>query len=67
MSLLLESQCPELSLVARGKVRDVYQVNDEQFLFVATDRISAFDVVMSNGVPGKGKILTQLSMFGLIC
>ncbi|KAI8332800.1 phosphoribosylaminoimidazole-succinocarboxamide synthase [Chlamydoabsidia padenii] len=60
---LLESHCPELKLVARGKVRDLYEVDDKSLLFVATDRISAFDVIMKNSIPGKGKILTQLSLF----
>ena len=60
---LTRSECPDLHLLARGKVRDVYALDDESLLFVATDRISAFDVVMANGIPGKGKILTQLSLF----
>ena len=57
------SNCPKLKLIARGKVRDVYDVCDKHLLFVASDRISAFDVVMANGIPGKGKVLTQLSLF----
>ncbi|KAM9893776.1 hypothetical protein OXX79_009129, partial [Metschnikowia pulcherrima] len=52
-----------LPLVARGKVRDIYEVDSKTLLFVATDRISAYDVIMSNGIPAKGKILTQLSEF----
>ncbi len=52
-----------LLLIRRGKVRDVYQVNDKQLLLVATDRISAFDCVMPNAIPRKGAILTQLSAF----
>ncbi|MBA3708645.1 MAG: phosphoribosylaminoimidazolesuccinocarboxamide synthase [Planctomycetes bacterium] len=63
MHALVTSHCPDLKLLARGKVRDVYQVDDQHLLFVASDRISAFDVVMTNGIPGKGKILTQLSLF----
>jgi phosphoribosylaminoimidazole-succinocarboxamide synthase len=63
MSGLVASACPELRLLARGKVRDVYEVDERSLLFVATDRISAFDVVMKNGIPGKGKILNQLSLF----
>ena len=59
---LLESRIPELKLINRGKVRDVYDLGDA-LLFVATDRISAFDVVMPNGVPGKGRVLTQISLF----
>jgi len=53
---------PDL-LVKRGKVRDVYRAGGDRFLIVATDRISAFDVVLSPGVPDKGVVLTQLSNF----
>ncbi|KAK9711097.1 Bifunctional purine biosynthetic protein ade1 [Basidiobolus ranarum] len=63
MAALLNSECPDLKLLARGKVRDVYRVDEKTILFVATDRISAFDVIMKNPIPGKGKILTQLSNF----
>ncbi|GME73115.1 unnamed protein product [Ambrosiozyma monospora] len=52
-----------LPLIAKGKVRDIYQVDDNSLLFVATDRISAYDVIMENGVKDKGKLLTQLSVF----
>ncbi|CCE78593.1 Piso0_000617 [Millerozyma farinosa CBS 7064] len=52
-----------LPLVNRGKVRDIYEVDDKTLLFVATDRISAYDVIMENGITGKGKILTKLSEF----
>jgi phosphoribosylaminoimidazole-succinocarboxamide synthase len=48
-------------LLARGKVRDLYKLDDQTLLFVATDRISAYDVVLNNGVPGKGALLTTLS------
>ncbi|KAJ2238729.1 Bifunctional purine biosynthetic protein ade1, partial [Coemansia sp. RSA 454] len=60
---LFESNCPDLKLVARGKVRDLYEVDAESLLFVATDRISAYDVIMKSAVAGKGKILTQISQF----
>lgn len=60
---LIETDCPDLKLLARGKVRDVYEVDDDFLLFVATDRISAFDVIMKNGIPGKGILLTQISCF----
>lgn len=60
---LTESKCPELNFFYKGKVRDVYQITDDTYLFVATDRISSFDKVMKNGIAGKGKILTQLSKF----
>lgn len=53
----------KLPLIARGKVRDLYDVDDNTLLFVATDRISAYDVIMKNGVPDKGKLLTKLSEF----
>ncbi|KAK7551792.1 hypothetical protein IWX91DRAFT_349681, partial [Phyllosticta citricarpa] len=51
----------KLQLVARGKVRDVYELDSESLLFVATDRISAYDVIMKNGIPQKGALLTSLS------
>ncbi|KAI8336889.1 phosphoribosylaminoimidazole-succinocarboxamide synthase [Blakeslea trispora] len=60
---LLNSDCPDLKLIARGKVRDLYEVDEKSLLFVATDRISAFDVIMKNPIAGKGKILTQISLF----
>ncbi|KUL81581.1 hypothetical protein ZTR_09875 [Talaromyces verruculosus] len=47
-----------LPLIARGKVRDLYKIDDKTLLFVATDRISAYDVIMENGIPNKGKLLT---------
>ena len=60
--ILLQTDFPELTLHARGKVRDLYSLN-EQLLFVATDRISAFDYVLATGIPEKGRVLTQLSLF----
>eukprot|EP00475_Leptophrys_vorax_P032930 TRINITY_DN5139_c0_g1_i1.p1 TRINITY_DN5139_c0_g1~~TRINITY_DN5139_c0_g1_i1.p1 ORF type:complete len:343 (+),score=104.19 TRINITY_DN5139_c0_g1_i1:39-1067(+) len=60
---VLSTDIPELKRIYRGKVRDVYEVDEKSRLFVATDRLSAFDVVMVNGIPGKGKILTQMSNF----
>ncbi len=63
MSLLLESNLPGLELIRRGKVRDVYAVDDERLLIVATDRISAFDVILGSGIPDKGRVLTQISLF----
>src|ERR1700757_2621375 len=59
--VLLETKLP-LSLKTRGKVRDVYQLNNH-LLFVATDRISAFDCILGSGIPCKGRVLTQLSLF----
>lgn len=52
-----------LNLFKKGKVRDIFAVGENALLLVATDRISAFDVVMSTGIPEKGKILTQISKF----
>ena len=49
--------------VRRGKVRDVYELDDDRLLLVASDRISAFDVIMPNGIPDKGVLLTQISRF----
>ena len=62
-NVLLRTDIPELELYASGKVRDVYRVDNEHLLFVATDRISAFDYVLATGIPNKGKVLTQLSLF----
>ena len=60
---LLQSNLPGLELIHRGKVRDVYALDDERLLMVATDRLSAFDVVLPNPIPGKGEMLTQISSF----
>jgi len=62
MTALRESALP-LPVVRRGKVREVYRVDDERLLLVASDRISAFDVVLDQPVPDKGAVLTQLSAF----
>lgn len=59
---LMETNISQYPLFAKGKVRDVYDLGD-RLLIVATDRISAFDVVLPNGIPGKGKTLTQMSLF----
>ncbi|MGB9458452.1 MAG: phosphoribosylaminoimidazolesuccinocarboxamide synthase [Bryobacteraceae bacterium] len=60
--VLLQTDLPGIELHARGKVRDVYRVG-EQLLIVATDRLSAFDYILPTGIPDKGKVLTQLSIF----
>jgi phosphoribosylaminoimidazole-succinocarboxamide synthase len=60
---LLQSSLTDLKLVKRGKVRDVYEVNDEHFLIVATDRISAFDSILPTAIERKGEVLTALSEF----
>lgn len=62
-NVLLQTDFPDLELYASGKVRDVYRVDNERLLFVATDRISAFDYVLATGIPQKGRVLTQLSLF----
>jgi len=62
-SVLLQTNFPELELHASGKVRDVYRLDNEHLLFVATDRISAFDYVLATGIPHKGQVLTQISLF----
>jgi phosphoribosylaminoimidazole-succinocarboxamide synthase len=61
-AVMLDTHFPDLVLFARGKVRDIYDFGD-RLLLVATDRISAFDVVLPTGIPGKGEILTALSAF----
>jgi len=62
-SVLLQTDFPDLELFASGKVRDVYRLDSERLLFVATDRISAFDYVLATGIPHKGRVLTQISLF----
>jgi len=62
-SSLFESRLRSLPLLARGKVRDNYAVGDDRLLMVATDRLSAFDVVMGEPIPGKGALLTSMAMF----
>ncbi len=61
MSVLLETDLP--NLYYRGKVRDTYEMDSDQFLLIATDRVSAFDVVLPGGIPDKGIVLNQLSAF----
>ena len=60
---LLTTSITSLPLLARGKVRDNYAVGDDRLLMVATDRLSAFDVVMGEAIPGKGELLTQMALF----
>jgi phosphoribosylaminoimidazole-succinocarboxamide synthase len=60
---VMETSLSELKLARRGKVRDVYQVDDEHFLIVATDRISAFDCILPTPIARKGEVLTQISRF----
>ncbi len=58
-----QTQLQNLPLIARGKVRDIYQIDEDHLLFVTSDRISAFDVILPTPVPGKGEILTRISNF----
>jgi phosphoribosylaminoimidazole-succinocarboxamide synthase len=63
MNALFESNIPSLNLIARGKVRENYAVGADRLLMVASDRISAFDVVMGEPIPGKGALLTRMALF----
>jgi phosphoribosylaminoimidazole-succinocarboxamide synthase len=60
---LLESHLHSLPLLARGKVRDNYAVGTDRILMVASDRLSAFDVIMGEGIPGKGELLTRVALY----
>jgi phosphoribosylaminoimidazole-succinocarboxamide synthase len=60
---LFESNLRGLKLIHRGKVRDIYEVDERHMLIVTTDRLSAFDVVLPDPIPGKGRILTRISQF----
>ncbi len=61
-AIITQTDCPGLNLINRGKVRDIYDLG-EHLLIVASDRISAFDVIMDEGIPQKGYVLTQISKF----
>jgi len=63
MTAIFETDIPGLALIGRGKVRDIYAAGDDHLLIVATDRLSAFDVVLPDPIPGKGAVLTGLSRF----
>ena len=62
---LLQTELGSLPLLARGKVRDIYALTErpDELAFIASDRISAFDHVLGSGIPDKGRILTQISLF----
>ena len=60
---LFQSDLPHLNLIYRGKVRDVYAIDDDHMLIVASDRLSAFDVIMARPIPGKGEVLTRVANF----
>ena len=63
MTAIFETDVPGLERIGRGKVRDIYAAGDDHLLIVATDRLSAFDVVLPDPIPGKGAVLTELSRF----
>jgi phosphoribosylaminoimidazole-succinocarboxamide synthase len=63
LDAVIQTDFPELEPYASGKVRDVYTLDNNHLLFVATDRISAFDYVLATGIPQKGRVLTQMSVF----
>eukprot|EP01098_Paradermamoeba_levis_P004782 TRINITY_DN2043_c0_g2_i1.p1 TRINITY_DN2043_c0_g2~~TRINITY_DN2043_c0_g2_i1.p1 ORF type:complete len:358 (-),score=116.04 TRINITY_DN2043_c0_g2_i1:173-1180(-) len=60
---MLQSNLKNLKLLGRGKVRDLYEIDENHILFVCTDRLSAFDVILAEPIPEKGRILTQISQF----
>ena len=60
---LFESSITSLPLIQRGKVRDIYDVDEQHMLIITTDRLSAFDVVMPTPIPGKGQVLTEVANF----
>jgi phosphoribosylaminoimidazole-succinocarboxamide synthase len=60
--IILKTDMPDIKFIRSGKVRDIYDLGDS-LLMIASDRISAFDVVLPNGIPGKGKLLTQISLY----
>src|SRR5213082_2731109 len=63
MKTLIQSEVPGATLWRRGKVRDVYDAGDDMLVIVASDRLSAFDVVLPTPIPEKGRVLTQISNF----
>ena len=60
---LLQSDLKSLPFLHRGKVRDLYALGDDKLLVIQTDRLSAFDVILPAPIPGKGRVLTELSNF----
>ena len=61
-NVVLETNMPDLNMVNRGKVRDIYDLG-EHLLLVTSDQLSAFDVIMNEGIPKKGIVLNQFSIF----
>ena len=62
-NVLFETSIPDLPMIGRGKVRDIYSVDEHHLLIVTTDRLSAYDVVLPDPIPGKGEVLTRISLF----
>ncbi len=60
---LLQSNLKELTLIHQGKVRDIYEIDSDKMLIITTDRLSAFDVIMTEPIPNKGRVLTQMANF----
>ena len=60
---IFETNIENLELIARGKVRDIYRIDDDHMLIITTDRLSAFDVVFPQPIPEKGELLTRISNF----
>jgi len=63
MSAVSETDLPDLKILHRGKVRDIYEVDEQHMLIVTTDRLSAFDVILQQPIPGKGEVLTRVANF----
>ena len=63
MNGLMHSNLSSLKLLHQGKVRDIYDINEEKMLIVTTDRLSAFDVIMNQPIPFKGEVLTKMANF----
>lgn len=63
MEIVVKTSIPELKLLSRGKVRDIYEVSEDELLIVTTDRLSAFDVVLPDPIPYKGAVLNQITLF----
>ena len=62
-NVLFDTSIPDLPLIGRGKVRDIYSVDNDHLLIITTDRLSAYDVVLPDPIPGKGEVLTKISLF----
>ena len=63
MSAVYETKLPNFKMLHRGKVRDIYDVDDQHMLIITSDRLSAFDVILPQAIPGKGEVLTRVANF----